>query len=475
MNSKVILKVEKLEIFQFHLIITYSLNKIHIFQTKIFYKTGEIEKLSKIYSESELRKLYCHIAFIEGYKFMPVFPEIYDISTIEDGLTSKLIRYFKDTIKKLYSQHIFENKRFDWEGPKIAFSSENINETKFDSIKEPIKINSSSDLPQDRNKRPFICFNGGGKDSFLAMKLIEKIESKYSIFSHARTEYGRHDHQLKIQHLNEKYLDNNLKMESHDLYVIDDFTDGIFMQSYFPDIKGECSLGFPCQVGFPEMIFEALPYVLLNGYSYGVLGNERSANATQVECEEMETVNHQYLKSYDSEKYLSEFIESSLVSEFSVFSILRPIHDFRIYKNISKYPEILRDINSCNIVKPWCKECSKCAYVWLNLNAVFNPNEVFNVFHENLFDKEVLQIYWEQLLGLSTQNAFECVGEIGETRLAFKKCIEKGMKGKAITKFMVNKLLETTNFDELEKKYDEIYSTDLLIPNEIFNKLKPFL
>jgi len=79
------------------------------------------------------------------------------------------------------------------------------------------------------------------------------------------------------------------------------------------------------------------------------------------------------------------------------------------------------------------------------------------------------------LLGLSTQNAFECVGEIGETRLAFKKCIEKGMKGKAITKFMVNKLLETTNFDELEKKYDEIYSTDLLIPNEIFNKLKPFL
>jgi len=49
------------------------------------------------------------------------------------------------------------------------------------------------------------------------------------------------------------------------------------------------------------------------------------------------------------------------------------------------------------------------------------------------------------------------------------------MKGKAITKFMVNKLLETTNFDELEKKYDEIYSTDLLIPNEIFNKLKPFL
>ena len=45
-----------------------------------------------------------------------------------------------------------------------------------------------------------------------------------------------------------------------------------------PQLVGEVSFGYPCQVGWPEMIFEALPYVLLHGYAGIALGNERSAD-----------------------------------------------------------------------------------------------------------------------------------------------------------------------------------------------------
>ena len=85
-KQNVKLKVEKLDIFDKHIMMTHSLNDTHMFQTKVFYPNGELVELKKFYQENELRKLYCHIAFFEGFKFMMAFPHTYDITHIEDGL-----------------------------------------------------------------------------------------------------------------------------------------------------------------------------------------------------------------------------------------------------------------------------------------------------------------------------------------------------------------------------------------------------
>jgi UDP-N-acetyl-alpha-D-muramoyl-L-alanyl-L-glutamate epimerase len=469
-KQNVKLKVEKLDIFDKHIMMTHSLNDTHMFQTKVFYPNGELVELKKFYQENELRKLYCHIAFFEGFKFMMAFPHTYDITHIEDGLCQETLNYFNDVITKLYGQHIYENKRVEWIGPRIVFSAELA--SKFDSLKNPIELNCKN-LVKDVHERPLLCSNGGGKDSLLAMKLVSQANKQFSVFTHARSEYGRHEFQLKLQNKLLKHVSDY--KSKHEIIVFDDFTDGIFMQNYFPEIIGECVLGRPCQAGFPEMVFESLPFVLLNGYSFFVLGNERSANAAQALCAEMSVaVSHQFLKSYESEKRLGEFMRTFLVKDFSVFSILRPLHDYRIYKNISKWPEIMADIHSCNIDKPWCKECSKCAYVWCSLNSVYDTKLVHNVFKENLFDKECLYEYWQQLLGLTEHNAFECVGECAETRLAFKKCLEKGMTGKAIDLFVKSNIMETTNWAELEKKYGTVYENDILIPEQLFSALKTY-
>jgi UDP-N-acetyl-alpha-D-muramoyl-L-alanyl-L-glutamate epimerase len=140
--------------------------------------------------------------------------------------------------------------------------------------------------------------------------------------------------------------------------------------------------------------------VLYHHYNYLVLAHERSANTGNLYSKELEKeVNHQWGKSYEAESMLNHFITKKIVSNFQYFSILQPIYDFRIFKNISKYPECIDKIHSCNINKPWCKNCPKCAYVWIGLIAHFDVKLVNQVFQENLFDSESLQTTFLELMG----------------------------------------------------------------------------
>lgn len=462
------IKVERLDTFEKYINIMYSLNDKHIFQTKIFYPNGDLEKLKELYSEDDCYKVYCNIAFFEGMKFMVIFPDFYDITLIEQGLNKEAINYFTYAVKLLYSQHLYENNNTTWKCPEFIYN----NVAEF-SLEKKIKLNLEKiNVDKDRKKRPFLLSNGGGKDSHLGMRLMEEAGFDFGIYTHARSEYGRFDIQFREQYKNLKHLKRQDYVKN-DVVIFDDFTDGIFVQNNFPEITGECTKGFPCQVGFPEMVFEAMVFVLTRGYAYFVVGNERSANASQVQGKEnQETVNHQYLKSYDSEKNLNNYIYNYLLDDFEIFSILRPLHDYKIYRLVSRYPEIIPDIHSCNIVKPWCKDCSKCAYVFLNLIAVFDSQKILENFKENLFDKDSLTVYWKQLMGLGEHNAFECVGEVSETRAAFKVCIDKGLKGKAIDLFKESGFLENLDFESIDRKYGKVYEEDLLIPDYVFEKVK---
>jgi hypothetical protein len=131
------------------------------------------------------------------------------------------------------------------------------------------------------------------------------------------------------------------------------------------------------------MVFESLVFVINYGYIAFTLGNERSADTAQAEWSELDgdrQINHQWLKSGHAQELLRDFLTENLVRTFDVFSMLKPIYDYRIYRAISKFPAILADIHSCNVQKPWCKRCAKCLYVWVNLCAVYGSEVVYPYF-----------------------------------------------------------------------------------------------
>jgi hypothetical protein len=98
-------------------------------------------------------------------------------------------------------------------------------------------------------------------------------------------------------------------------------------------------------------------------------------------------------------------------------------------------------------------------------------------FNENLLSVPELQVFWKELLGLSTHNAWECVGETDETRLAFRACAERGMTGAAMDLFReeVQSRLTAEDWQTMLDRFDRVHDERHNIPTELFHKLAPYL
>jgi UDP-N-acetyl-alpha-D-muramoyl-L-alanyl-L-glutamate epimerase len=92
--------------------------------------------------------------------------------------------------------------------------------------------------------------------------------------------------------------------------------------------------------------------------------------------------------------------------------------------------------HSCNLAKPWCLRCAKCAYVWLCATAWLPESAVRSTFGTaNLFDFPETQLFYRQMLGLESHTPFECIGQVDEVRLAFAMARARGVSGLAMRHF----------------------------------------
>ncbi|NER30027.1 MAG: hypothetical protein F6J89_21010 [Symploca sp. SIO1C4] len=445
-----IIKILELNIHEHHLEIIYGADGFK-FSTKIFYHDLSFSLLINNYSRSTIDQIAAHIALFEGMKLCSLFPKYYDISVIANQLGKTVLEIFSKIYKGVFAQHLYENNVTNYSGPEI--------------ISPGVSFGYSEPTVLSGDNQTILAGCGGGKDSIVAMKIMQEAKINFASMQYSHSVYGKAD----MQHnLISGVLKHATPIRKHLISIYDDFVDYPFLELYFPSNSG---ITVP---ETPVSIFESLFLMLDWGYNYLSLAHEKSANTGNLFWDEVgEPVNHQWGKGYEAETELNKFIQENLLSNFTYFSILQPIYDFRIFKNLAKYPEVLPKIHSCNIQKPWCKKCSKCAYVWLGLMATFNPDSVNSIFQVNMFDDDDLVPIFRQMLGLSEHTPFECIGEIDESRLAMKKCLEKGLSGKALDIFVEEILSDySINWHELEKKYDHVYSTEHAIPDWIFSKIQ---
>jgi hypothetical protein len=168
------------------------------------------------------------------------------------------------------------------------------------------------------------------------------------------------------------------------------------------------------------------------------LGHERSADTGNLVWERTgEEVNHQWGKSHEAEVMLNEYIGTHLIENCRYFSILKPVYDVLIFNLLAQDQDAVPYTQSCNIQKPWCGKCPKCAYVWLNYMAYLPTSLVEQTFagHGNLLDTPENQLWFRQMLGLEAHTPFECIGLVDEVRLAFELCRRKGLTGEAMAVF----------------------------------------
>jgi hypothetical protein len=122
-----------------------------------------------------------------------------------------------------------------------------------------------------------------------------------------------------------------------------------------------------------------------------------------------------HIMAFETEILLNEYIRAELISNFSYFSLLQPIYDVLIFNLLRRDVQAVPHTHSCNIRKPWCRRCPKCAYVWLNYMAYLPVALVNAIFKTNLFNLEENRESFRQMLGLAKHTPFECIGQIPET------------------------------------------------------------
>jgi UDP-N-acetyl-alpha-D-muramoyl-L-alanyl-L-glutamate epimerase len=169
---------------------------------------------------------------------------------------------------------------------------------------------------------------------------------------------------------------------------------------------------------------------------------------------------------------MNGYIQQHLLKNFAYFSLLQPLHDVFIFQLLSRELEYVPLAHSCNIQKPWCKKCPKCAYIWLNYMAYLPEKLVNQIFDNvNLLDLPENQLHFQQLLGFGSHSPFECIGQVEESQLALHRCYLKGVRGNAMKWY--HELYEV-DFDQIVEKFTSV-ATHVGIPKKYADILYPYL
>jgi len=444
------------QVFQFHLEIMHEVDG-YTFQTKVYYPDVDLVELNKRYGEKEMRTIYAHIALSETLKYCSLFPATIDFTSISSEISTAALEFFLHVFQHAYAQCKYENGIGNEYKPVLIHGT----------LKEGCTASLTlQEKHMSSNQETILVGNGGGKDSFLAMKLLEKSGLSYSLYQWTRPEYGRSAYQHELCSKLVRYAS---PIENHKVSVYDDFTESPFIALYYPHLKGAFTLGMP------ECIFEALPVMLSHHHAALCFANEKSSDTGNLYWEGIQgEVNHQWVKSLDAELYFQNYIAQFLVSDFKFFSILKPIYDYRIFSHIAQFPEFIKNAHSCNVDKPWCKKCPKCAYVWLGYLAHFEKSLVDQVFGKNPFDDEDLILHYKNMTGIEGHRSFECIGNIEECQLFMKKCIEKGLQGKMLDIFAHEVLKKENDWSLIQDRFNQVYGAHN-IPEGYFQKIKAFI
>ena len=441
---KIILKLLEYKRSKHNLTFLYQYDEI-VFTTTLWYDSVDLYQLEAKYTQEYLENVYFHIFLFQGLKILSLKVTHLDLGDYSGYWNQQLQELWETSVDRLLMQWRYESGNLDYQQPEIILQNNSSSQEL-----EPLTL-----MPKDV---PLLVCNGGGKDSLVMAYLLDEQQIPFDSFStnlHTYANYSR------LFELNEQHLGlfETRPQKAHRLYWIDSF-----MNSPSAELHGIKNFEVSNHSNFEPNplacgVFGVLPIILREEYTMLCYGNEKSAESGNLQIGGR-TINHAWCKTTESEILYETYIRETLINNFSMFSLLKSYSDTLIYQILASklQKNHIKQVYSCNLNPPWCKACPKCAYTWLSFMAYLKPEqqrEVSTVFgEENLFDLPQLQSYYQEMLGLGENKPFECVGEIEEVKLAFEKCVEQGMSGKAIDFYLQQARLDRKSYQELWEKYN---------------------
>jgi hypothetical protein len=374
-----------------------------VFSTTYWYPDVPLGALEARVGPEAFRRLLFHIAAFDLNKIASLRPERVCFGAYRRFATPAFAALWRCIFLNVWAQWRYENGIAEPYVPALEVA---------DAPAPPPRARPGSD--------GLLNLSGCGKDSLVANGILRRIGVPYRNLTYYASIYGP----LRAQRaLNAPVVRETGAEAVHELWMFDDFLDSPVL-----DCRPDRGIGTLCAAETPASVFAALPVALHAGATAMALGHERSADTGQmVRPDTGEEVNHQWGKSLEAERLINAYIQEHLIADFSCFSILKPIHDVVIFSLLRGEAEHVPATSSCNVDKPWCGRCPKCAYVYLGYAAFLPDGLVRRTFPGDfLNDPETLPVY-RALAGLTGRLPFECVGQAGETRLMLHACRARGL------------------------------------------------
>ncbi|HEU4734400.1 MAG TPA: hypothetical protein VFT22_41200 [Kofleriaceae bacterium] len=380
------------------------------FHVTVWYEDVDLTELARRHGDEALERIAVHIALFQLNAACSLRPEVIELGRYAKHLTAELIRVWRTVFHHVWAQWRYEHDLPAYDGPRFV-----------DPVSEQPAPLRAPDGPVE-----LLAFCGGGKDSLVALKLLERAGLPFGTLGYSHSIYGAAEPQHALL---DRVGAASARVRAERQWVIDDLLDAPVAR-----LRPALGVKYILAAETPASVFAAVPLALARGYRGLVVAHEASANAGNLEWNG-EIVNHQWGKGWDAEQLLDGYVQRALVANLRYFSVLQPVHDEVIFELLTRDAGLATLTHSCNLRKPWCGACAKCAYVWLQFAAHLPPEVVEATFGTDLGEQAVNERWFREMLGLAEHTPFECVGSAPEARLALTLARARGSRGPRLASY----------------------------------------
>jgi hypothetical protein len=375
------------------------------FRIRVRYDDVDLDELARMHGDL-VDRLAVHVALFQINTACCFLPDVLELGPSARFLTADVAAVWRTVFRHVWAQWRYEHDLPDYAGPAFA--------DPFQPAPAPARV--------DDGDVELLVFSGGGKDSLVAAKLLERAGLPFATLGYAHSIYGDPVHQHAL-------LDRvgavTARVRAERQWIDDDL-----IAAPIARLRPALGVRYVLAAETPASVFAALPLALARGYRGLVVAHERSANAPNLVWSRTgEAINHQWGKSWDAEQLLDAYIRQHLLANVRYFSILQPVHDEVIFALLARDADLAPLTHSCNVTKPWCGRCAKCAYVWLQMAAHLPRAIVSATFGRDVGEDPANERHFRELLGLADHTPFECVGSAPEARLALARALARGWSG----------------------------------------------
>jgi hypothetical protein len=391
---------------QRHLVLRYGVGDLR-FSTTYWYDDVDFVELEARHGGDAMRTVYFHLLAFEANKAGSLAPTEIDVGPYDDLVSDSFWALWETLFRNVWAVWRWENDLPGYRLPRPA---------------TPHVVDTSAAINVGEGQTKLLMLCGGGKDSLASMRLLERAGIDYDTFIYSHSTYGRGQPQ---HHLIEMLVALCRPRRVHRAWVLDDA------------LEAPITAAYP-QLGIRRIVaaetvssyWLALPVALQHGLTEVALGITRSTDEHNLVWDKTgEAINYLWGMSAAAEQLLHAYVQRELVSNLTMFHLLRPIYDVNVFALLRRDLDAVPSTHSCAQQKPWCCRCAKCLYVWMNYVAWLPAETVAATVDVNLFDLPANRTILRKMLGLESYKPTDCVGTVSEARLAFAMCRARGLGG----------------------------------------------